>query len=1803
MSDKAFGAKKILLVGATETPSITSPTNLNINANTVAISTDATIGGKLGIGTTNPISNLDVFGNISVGTAGTNPAIISRKNTNSLLALGGGSTAFNTTGANIELYGATHSTSAGRAYYDALNHNFRDLQQPPAVYAFIGTDTAYFNSTYFGIGTTIPGEKLQVDGNIRVGISTTSNYIAFRGTFGDGTNESGGSQGVGFNLYTHTYIGERIYSPRTEQSELLIYKGNDSGINSAGPDRIRLAGVGGIVFDTSIHPGLGGHYSFEEVGVSTNFTTKMALTQAGNLGIGTTAPTSKLHVEGDALVTGISTLGPVQIYTSNNNGIVTATSGITTLFYYGDGSGLKNLNASAITGSPSVAISSNTADQAQYLTYVTGIGTVSGLNVNTAGLVYNPYSGSLGIGTTAPKAKLHVYGGDVLIDFLLDRGTISNTLERKLTIGGARNQNAGPVASINFSNFDDNSSQIEYDAVRLVARQSPSWIDGGELLIYTTGSGSTIAQERVRITDAGSVGIGTSIPTSTVHIVGNGITTGEALQVDGNIRVGISTTSNYIAFRGTYNDGVNAEGEPQYPGFYEPYTHTYIGERIFDPGTERSELLLFKGDNYNRDINNHGPDRIRLAATGGIVFDTIIGIGTTVIHGTFEQVGTSTQFATRMILADTGNLGIGTTAPTSKLHVEGDALVTGISTLGLVKIYSNGTSGIITAASIGSTVFYYGDGSGLKNLNATAISGGSSITISSNTDNQAQYLTYVTGTGSVNGLNVNTAGLVYNPYTGNVGLGITNPQSTLHVLNSDITKDTVIQIHNDPFNNLDTLGVTTYRPRSVIAFSENGITYGTTPSVIWYGNKPDSDNFSANDNSTVIGNVHGSTTNINDSQGGVWFAVRKSNLISAEERYINLYAAGISSEYAKLSIQAGLSAQGNFAIGTDFPESKLHVAGNTYISGNLGIGTTNPKATLDVGVGSVYISNGDIYLNGSTFAFNTRDAGGGYFTNGGADGHGYFNNINPGGIAGFQVKVPGVGSTSGTFGAANTDNMYGTLITRHDGTQGITYFNGLLGIGTTAPTSKLHVQGDALVTGVSTLSSVKIYSNGTNGIVTSSNPGVTTVFYYGDGSGLKNIPSSAFVGNLGLGTDTYGDYVKSISGTLNEIEVSITSGEGVSPIIGLPNDVTIANDLTVKRNLQVDQNLNVTGNITVGGTTAYLIVNNLQIRDKDIILGINTNGSGNDISTDITADHGGIAIASTEGTPLVSLQGVGNSLPDTYKQLMWLQKNPSNGLYTDAWVFNYGVGIGSTQIANGVRLAVGNDITMSDNSITAGYFYGDGSGLTGIKATAISGGSSVTISSNTTDQAQYLTYVTGIGTVSQLGVNTTGLVYNPSSGSLGIGTTAPTSKLHVQGNANISGITTVQALNINTNGIEAGDLGSNGGPDGIFGIYNTSIGGTITVNLKDSGGTSNSIVSLSSTIATVNGNLRVGFSTTSNHIAFRGTHNDGVTAQGADQDPPTTLAYTHTYIGERIYASSGVNKKSELLLFKGNDIVVDNGPDRIRLAATGGIVFDTSSAQLSGTFEEVATSSLLSTKMALTQVGNLGIGTTTPTSTLHVQGSVRITGALYDTNNSIGSTNQVLQSVGTGISWVTFSGGGGGTVSISTNTTNQAQYLTYAIGTGSTTGFGVTTSGLVFNPSTTSLGIGITNPSYNLHVNGSFGATTKSFIINHPTKEGKKLQYGSLESPYHGIRLTGSSTIKTGKCVVELPDYIHTFVKEEGINIHITNIKHGKVLWVDEVDVANNRFIIMTEETSGEYDFYWDFTAIRKDVEDMIVEF
>ena len=74
--------------------------------------------------------------------------------------------------------------------------------------------------------------------------------------------------------------------------------------------------------------------------------------------------------------------------------------------------------------------------------------------------------------------------------------------------------------------------------------------------------------------------------------------------------------------------------------------------------------------------------------------------------------------------------------------------------------------------------------------------------------------------------------------------------------------------------------------------------------------------------------------------------------------------------------------------------------------------------------------------------------------------------------------------------------------------------------------------------------------------------------------------------SVALGTDTTGNYVATITGTTNEIEVTGSGSETAAVTIGLPDNVTITNDLTV------GGNLNVTGNINAVNTTQVNIVDN-----------------------------------------------------------------------------------------------------------------------------------------------------------------------------------------------------------------------------------------------------------------------------------------------------------------------------------------------------------------------------------------------------------------------------------------------------------------------------------------------------------------------------------------------------------------------------------------------------------------------------------
>jgi hypothetical protein len=130
------------------------------------------------------------------------------------------------------------------------------------------------------------------------------------------------------------------------------------------------------------------------------------------------------------------------------------------------------------------------------------------------------------------------------------------------------------------------------------------------------------------------------------------------------------------------------------------------------------------------------------------------------------------------------------------------------------------------------------------------------------------------------------------------------------------------------------------------------------------------------------------------------------------------------------------------------------------------------------------------------------------------------------------------------------------------------------------------------------------------------------------------------------------------------------------------------------------------------------------------------------------------------------------------------------------------------------------------------------------------------------------------------------------------------------------------------------------------------------------------------------------------------------------------------------------------------------------------------------------------------------------------------------------------------------------------------------------------------------IGTGATAPAYKLEVNGSFAATTKSFVIDHPTKPGMKLRYGSLEGPENGVYVRGKLT---GANTIELPEYWTKLVDPDSITVSLTSIGKHQDLFV--ADIADNVVTIGNGNIlSKAINCFYVVYGERCDVDKLVVE-
>ena len=213
-----------------------------------------------------------------------------------------------------------------------------------------------------------------------------------------------------------------------------------------------------------------------------------------------------------------------------------------------------------------------------------------------------------------------------------------------------------------------------------------------------------------------------------------------------------------------------------------------------------------------------------------------------------------------------------------------------------------------------------------------------------------------------------------------------------------------------------------------------------------------------------------------------------------------------------------------------------------------------------------------------------------------------------------------------------------------------------------------------------------------------------------------------------------------------------------------------------------------------------------------------------------------------------------------------------------------------------------------------------------------------------------------------------------------------------------------------------------------------------------------------------------------------------------------------------------------------------------------------------------------------------------------------VTNDFYVTGGTFSGTTLILNRQNGSVTITGFTatatGGGtfnGGTVTGSTNFTGGL--------TANTINTPITNTQVIYSNSGTLTGstnLTWSNSASLLTINGTLEATSKSFSIPHPTKEGKKLVYGSLEGPENGVYHRGKLY---NEDTIILPEYWYKLVDKDTVTVQLTSIGKHQNLFVKEV--FEDKVIVGIEGglfTNKTINCYYVVYGERKDINKLEVE-
>jgi hypothetical protein len=759
-----------------------------------------TSGGNVGIGTDSPNDRLTIQSGTSVASAITFRANNVTSTSELFLGQAAGNEAYVYNRANQPMIFGTNNTERLRIFANGR----------------VGVNT-----------TTDAGYQFDINGTLR---SVNGANFATNGTshIGMGTVPSAWSWPNGvtqFRFGGHIAVADNSFLQLGTNS---FYDGSNYVRVNAGYSSRYLQNDGGHFWSTAITSTAGSTVTFNE---------QMRMTSNGELLINTTTDAGdyKLQVSGNIYNTGSAVLaaagGEVLIGTTTDlgayklqvNGIsffgsnankyvlLNNTSSNAAIQAYGDWVNHLRLTYPAVVDFDMQVTAAGELDVKRSSNVVTRINAAGKFLINTttdagdyklqvSGNIYNTgsavlaaTSGNVGIGTASPQEKLHISSGNFALTSLssLTTGSTPATGTQKLILGG--NSSNGVGNEIGW--YPNNSFQGDIAQITAIATAFGSSA-AGALLFRTNTNLETTPSEKMRITSAGNVGIGTATPVTRLDVFTTSTNGIDLRNTPTTIADQTSKSSPRLRLVSSRYEGGNVDA---------PFSFQNI--RTGSPTNDQRLAITNFGDVEVLSITNLGfvgigttsPNErmtIQGAASAGaaITFrgnnatssnEMLIGQGNANESYVYNRANQPMIFGTnnteRLRIFANGRIGVNTTTDAGyQFDVNGDVRFqgtlytragtnTGIVMANTSAIRNTGTQ-YFDYGTGGTGDFYFRGGSGFADVLTLSNGGNVGIAITS-----PSYKLDINGTlRSVNGANFATT-------SGNIGIGTTSPGQKVEI--------------------------------------------------------------------------------------------------------------------------------------------------------------------------------------------------------------------------------------------------------------------------------------------------------------------------------------------------------------------------------------------------------------------------------------------------------------------------------------------------------------------------------------------------------------------------------------------------------------------------------------------------------------------------------------------------------------------------------------------------------------------------------------------------------------------------------------------------------------------------------------------------------------------------------------------------------------------------------------------------------------------------------------------------------------